>query len=644
MTTSPRRWCCCSSARSWSSRAPARRRSRRCSRTASSVGDGAVCAVLSGGNVDATRLTECIRIGETSAGRRLVFSTVVSDQPGELARLLDEVAAAGANVLDVVHIREGVDLHVRETGIRLVLQTDGHAHGEAVLDCGARAGLRRPGRGRMSDAEVRAAGGVVVRDGADGPEVAVVHRPRYDDWSLPKGKLEPGEEWEQAALREVEEETGLRCELVRRARRRRATATASAARSWSAGGGCDRWGASSNPATRSTSCAGSGRTRRRAAAGLRPRPAARPVVAPDPLIGGSNKRPLVQGCFAPNWVPSDGSHGGTDSQPELSLQLHPITPYGPTDGRQRPSAGAPPMPEPERQERCSGSFSALQASRRRSSRSAPEPIQGIRIRPRVGGSLDRAHLPCDTDGAPGGRPVSCSEPLLERLTAAEAGLELVPEPDPVLAQLPAEVDLAARRGSQGSRSGHGRCRGRRSRPRRARRAAGGRRGTPSPIERPGSPPPLVGAASPSSSCASASVSRSRASRSSSSIGSTRASSAFGLLDREVALVVHRAAAGARRGADPLAQQLGVGVADRSQLSLEGQVPVLGRPLAHVLELVDQRLGRDEVGLVEHGDRLGLDPPRVGLGVLLLALRPDRRRGPRTSPSAPARSRRTPGRR
>ena len=59
--------------------------------------------------------------------------------------------------------------------------------------------------------EVRAAGGVVLRDG----RVAVVHRPRYDDWSLPKGKLDPGEGWEEAALREVEEETGLRCALVR---------------------------------------------------------------------------------------------------------------------------------------------------------------------------------------------------------------------------------------------------------------------------------------------------------------------------------------------------------------------------------------------------------------------------------------------
>ncbi len=100
---------------------------------AASGAEGEVCAVLSGGNVDATRLTECIRLGETVAGRRLVFSTVVSDQPGALAGLLDEVAATGANVLDVVHIREGVDLHVRETGIRLVLQTDGRDHGERVL-------------------------------------------------------------------------------------------------------------------------------------------------------------------------------------------------------------------------------------------------------------------------------------------------------------------------------------------------------------------------------------------------------------------------------------------------------------------------------------------------------------------------------
>ena len=62
-------------------------------------------------------------------------------------------------------------------------------------------------------AEVKASGGVVWRRGARGPEVALVHRPKYDDWSFPKGKLAPGEGWEEAALREVEEELGLRCRL-----------------------------------------------------------------------------------------------------------------------------------------------------------------------------------------------------------------------------------------------------------------------------------------------------------------------------------------------------------------------------------------------------------------------------------------------
>ena len=56
----------------------------------------------------------------------------------------------------------------------------------------------------------------MFRRGDDGAlEVLLVHRPRYDDWSLPKGKLEPGETHEQAAIREVEEETGLRCALGR---------------------------------------------------------------------------------------------------------------------------------------------------------------------------------------------------------------------------------------------------------------------------------------------------------------------------------------------------------------------------------------------------------------------------------------------
>jgi threonine dehydratase len=96
--------------------------------------DGETCAVLSGGNVDATRLAECIRLGETAAGRRIVLWTVVPDRPGALAALLRVVAEQGANVLDVEHIREGVELHVRETGIQLVLQTDGPEHNRRVLD------------------------------------------------------------------------------------------------------------------------------------------------------------------------------------------------------------------------------------------------------------------------------------------------------------------------------------------------------------------------------------------------------------------------------------------------------------------------------------------------------------------------------
>jgi 8-oxo-dGTP diphosphatase len=61
----------------------------------------------------------------------------------------------------------------------------------------------------VSRREVQAAGGIVVRAGL----VLLVHRPRYDDWTLPKGKLDAGESFEEAALREVEEETGVRAAL-----------------------------------------------------------------------------------------------------------------------------------------------------------------------------------------------------------------------------------------------------------------------------------------------------------------------------------------------------------------------------------------------------------------------------------------------
>ncbi len=68
--------------------------------------------------------------------------------------------------------------------------------------------------GRFSRAPVdRAAGGVVFDRREGRPVVAVVHRPRYDDWALPKGHVDSGESWEEAALREVAEETGIRARI-----------------------------------------------------------------------------------------------------------------------------------------------------------------------------------------------------------------------------------------------------------------------------------------------------------------------------------------------------------------------------------------------------------------------------------------------
>ena len=71
--------------------------------------------------------------------------------------------------------------------------------------------FRPPGTVRRVSEQIHAAGGVVVRDG----QVLLVHRPRYDDWTFPKGKLNAGESFADAALREVEEETGVRCSLGR---------------------------------------------------------------------------------------------------------------------------------------------------------------------------------------------------------------------------------------------------------------------------------------------------------------------------------------------------------------------------------------------------------------------------------------------
>jgi threonine dehydratase len=102
---------------------------------------GSTCVVLSGGNVDASLLAECIRLGETASGRRAVLKTIVPDRPGALDSLLRVVADHGANIVDVAHLREGIDLHVRETLIRLVLQTKGREHGGQIAEALRAAGF-----------------------------------------------------------------------------------------------------------------------------------------------------------------------------------------------------------------------------------------------------------------------------------------------------------------------------------------------------------------------------------------------------------------------------------------------------------------------------------------------------------------------
>jgi 8-oxo-dGTP pyrophosphatase MutT (NUDIX family) len=82
------------------------------------------------------------------------------------------------------------------------MMTDARAH--EMGDASARAAAHT-----SAEAVIETAGGVVIRTVGTTEEVLVVHRPRYDDWSLPKGHLEPGEDAAAAALREVEEETGV---------------------------------------------------------------------------------------------------------------------------------------------------------------------------------------------------------------------------------------------------------------------------------------------------------------------------------------------------------------------------------------------------------------------------------------------------
>jgi threonine dehydratase len=101
---------------------------------------GSVCVVLSGGNVDLGVVPGLIRRNETEAGRRLTVFVRIDDRPGRLARLLDIFATSGANLLEVQHVREGVALHVRETGVRASFEVRGRDHARTVVDAARTAG------------------------------------------------------------------------------------------------------------------------------------------------------------------------------------------------------------------------------------------------------------------------------------------------------------------------------------------------------------------------------------------------------------------------------------------------------------------------------------------------------------------------
>jgi len=94
---------------------------------------GTTAVVLSGGNVDAHVLAEVINRHQTGIGRRARLFSKISDRPGGLVDFLQIIARAGGNVLDVTHVRDGVALHVRETGVEVLVESRSERHGDELL-------------------------------------------------------------------------------------------------------------------------------------------------------------------------------------------------------------------------------------------------------------------------------------------------------------------------------------------------------------------------------------------------------------------------------------------------------------------------------------------------------------------------------
>ena len=93
---------------------------------------GSTCIVLSGGNIDIGIIPNLVRRNETNEGRRLTIFVRLPDRPGSLASLLEICASNDANVVEVQHIREGVKLHPRETGIQVVLEVRSSDHADEL--------------------------------------------------------------------------------------------------------------------------------------------------------------------------------------------------------------------------------------------------------------------------------------------------------------------------------------------------------------------------------------------------------------------------------------------------------------------------------------------------------------------------------
>ena len=96
-------------------------------------GEGPACAVLAGGNIDATTMSSVIRYGLTASGRYLVVALLIPDRPGELARIVGLIAAQRANILSIQHHREGRNIGVLETEAELTLETRDEEHSQLLI-------------------------------------------------------------------------------------------------------------------------------------------------------------------------------------------------------------------------------------------------------------------------------------------------------------------------------------------------------------------------------------------------------------------------------------------------------------------------------------------------------------------------------